>query len=38
MKNMNKILGLTKSQAQGIIIISLIQTATIAATICFLSH
>lgn len=38
MKNMNKILGLTKSQAQGIIIISLIQTATIVITICFLSH
>ena len=38
MKNMNKILGLTKSQAQGIIIISLLQTATIVITIYFLSH
>ena len=38
MKNMNKIVGLTKRQAQGMIIISLIQTATIVITIYFLSH
>ena len=35
---MNKILGLTKSQAQGMIIIALIQTATIVTIIYFLSH
>ena len=38
MRNMNKILGLTKSQAQAVIIISLVQTATIVITIYFLSH
>ena len=38
MKNMNKILWLTKSQAQAVIIISLVQTATIVITIYFLSH